>query len=124
MSMVRLPRPSQNTRQDAHWTFLSNHAHVLVCLARDPRMRLRDAAGRVGVTERAVQKIVADLERAGVLTRSREGRRNRYDIHTDAPLRHPVEGQRTVRDLLAALLAADELAALERPSPPAEAANL
>lgn len=82
------------------WTFLTNHAHVLVCLAADPEARLRDVAGRVGITERAVQGIVADLEAAGVLTRAREGRRNHYTIHGDRPLRHPVEAHRSVGVLL------------------------
>ena len=59
-----------------HWTFLSNHAHVLVCLAQDPDARLRDVALSVGITERAVQKIVSDLAAAGVIERERAGRRN------------------------------------------------
>lgn len=82
------------------WTFLSNHAHVLICLARQPDWRLRDVAERVGITERAVQAIVTDLEHHGALTRTREGRRNHYEIHLDAPLRHAVEEHRTIGDLL------------------------
>ena len=82
------------------WTFLTNHSHVLICLARDPRLRLRDLADQVGITERAVQGIVNDLEAAGCLTRHREGRRNRYDIVHDRPMRHQVEGQHVVGDLL------------------------
>lgn len=89
----------------ATWTFLSNHAHVLVCLAQDSELRLRDVAQRVGITERAVQKIVADLEEAGILTRQREGRRNHYEIDDSLPLRHPVEMHRTVADLLEMVLA-------------------
>lgn len=73
------------------WTFLTNHTHVLVCLADDPGLRLRDIAARVGVTERAVQRIVAELEAGGVLTRTREGRRNRYSIEKKVRLRHPLE---------------------------------
>lgn len=84
----------------AAWTFLSNHAHVLICLSRDPSMRLRDIAVLVGITERAVQRIVADLEESGVLTRIREGRRNHYEIHAELPLRHAVEAHCTVGDLL------------------------
>jgi DNA-binding Lrp family transcriptional regulator len=76
---------------------------VLICLAQDAEMRLRDVAARVGITERAVQKIVRELERAGVLVRHREGRRNRYELHTDVPLRHPVESHRKVRDLIRAV---------------------
>lgn len=83
------------------WTFLTNHAHVLLCLAAEPDARLRDVAGAVGITERAVQHIVADLEAAGVLVRTREGRRNRYALNSEAPLRHPVEAHRRVADLMA-----------------------
>jgi Mn-dependent DtxR family transcriptional regulator len=86
------------------WTFLTNHAHVLVCIADEPDARGRDIAARVGITERAAQAIVADLAADGYLTRTREGRRNRYEIHHDAPLRHPLESHRTVGDLLATLV--------------------
>lgn len=85
------------------WTFLTNHSHVLICLTRDPNLRLRDLADQVGITERAVQGIVNDLERAGCLTRHREGRRNRYAIVADRPMRHPVERQHVVGDLLDAM---------------------
>ena len=85
----------------AAWTFLTNHSHVLICLALDPHLRLREVADRVGITERAVQKIVAELEEAGVIQRHREGRRNSYTIHRDRPLRHPVESHRKIADLLA-----------------------
>ncbi len=90
-------------RQDVRtmrWTFLTNHAHVLLCLARSPELRLRDVAVVVGVTERAVQRIIADLEEAGYLTRSRHGRQNQYEIEHDRPLRHPVEAHQTVRSLI------------------------
>jgi DNA-binding Lrp family transcriptional regulator len=82
------------------WTFLSNHGHVLVVLGRDPQARVRDVADRVGITERAVLLIIADLEREGIVERIREGRRNRYVLHLDAPLRHPLEQHRTVGELL------------------------
>lgn len=85
------------------WTFLTNHAHVLNCIAEDPDVRLRDVAVRVGITERAAQLIVADLEEGGYLTRTRIGRRNRYEIHRDLPLRHPIEQDHEVGDLLTAL---------------------
>ena len=91
---------SQSPNEAATWTFLSNHSHVLICLAGNPDLRLRDIAGRVGITERAVQNILHDLEEAGVITRERVGRRNHYEIHHDAPLRHPVERHCTVADLL------------------------
>ena len=94
------PSPAPAPRPRASWTYLSNHSHVLICLARDPDARLRDVAARVGITERAVQGIVADLEAAGALTRTRDGRRNRYAIDPAAPLRHPVEAGRAVATLL------------------------
>ncbi len=96
------------------WTFLSNHAHVLVCLARDRDARLRDIALQVDITERAVQKIVSDLEAAGVVTRIREGRRNHYELTLGEPLRHSLEQGRTVEDLLGAILSAAELRRLKR----------
>lgn len=82
------------------WTFLSNHAHVLVALAKNPTLRIRDLADVVGITERAVAQILVDLEAAKVLTKTREGRRNVYVINTDASLRHPVEWHRTVGDIV------------------------
>ena len=87
------------------WTFLTNHAHVMVCLRRDPTARIRDLATAVGITERAAQRIVAELEEAGYLTRVREGRRNRYSLHENRTLRHPLEGRSRVGDLLDALAA-------------------
>lgn len=89
---------------DAQWTFLSNHTHVLVCLAADADQTLRDVASKVGITERAVQRIVAELEAAGALTRERDGRRNRYQLDTSLPLRHPLEKHRSIGDVLALLL--------------------
>lgn len=95
------PAPAAAPRTGAApWTFLTNHAHVLIALAEDPDARLRDVAARVGITERAVQHIVGDLEAAGVLVRSRTGRRNHYALNGDVALRHPVESHRTVADLL------------------------
>jgi len=91
---------SDSPERPLGWTFLSNHAHVLICLATDPELVLREVALRVGITERAVQKILADLEHEGLLTREREGRRNRYELHLDQPLRHPLEAHRSVRELV------------------------
>ncbi len=85
---------------DSSWTFLSNYAHVLVVLARDNQARAREIAAAVGITERAVQRIVADLETAGVVSHDRVGRRNVYQIHRDRPLRHPLESHQTVGELL------------------------
>jgi len=87
-----------------HWTFLSNHAHVLLCLAQDPDARLRDVALSVGITERAVQKIVSDLEQAGAIVRERTGRRNSYRLNLDVPLRHALESHKTVGTLLSLVL--------------------
>jgi DNA-binding transcriptional ArsR family regulator len=84
----------------ASWTYFTNYSHVIICLDQDPTARLRDVAARIGITERAVHAIVSDLEEAGVLVRHREGRRNRYEIRPDKPLRHPVEAHCTVRNLL------------------------
>lgn len=82
------------------WTFLSNHAHVLVYLRGDSEARIRDIAEAVGITERAVLLILDDLEREGILRRVRQGRRNRYRLRVDRPLRHPLEAHRTIRELL------------------------
>ena len=87
--------------REPSWTFLSNHAHVLLCLAEDPAMRMRAVALRVGITERAVQRIVTELVEAGYLERIREGRANRYRIDPARPLRHPVEAHRRIADLIA-----------------------
>ena len=86
------------------WTFLSNHAHVLICLAEDPQLPLRDVAQRVGITERSVQRIVSELEAGGYLVRSREGRCNRYTLRRTQPLRHPIEMHRRVGDLIEMVL--------------------
>jgi len=83
------------------WTFLSNHAHVLIYLSEHRDALLREVADAVGITERAVQMIVADLETAGALERTRVGRRNRYRVSGDVALRHPIESHCTVADLLA-----------------------
>ena len=96
--------PGAAAETGRHWTFLSNHGHVLVCLARDPEARLRDVALAVGITERAVQKIVSDLEDAGVVERVRDGRRNRYRLFPDKPLRHPIESHRSIGALLGMIL--------------------
>lgn len=95
----------------AGWTFLTNHAHTLICIARDPGIRLRDVAERVGVTERAAQRIVSDLVDAGYLDRLREGRRNSYRIRADRPMRHPVEHGHRVGEILEVLREHDEVSA-------------
>ncbi|MCH9669095.1 MAG: winged helix-turn-helix domain-containing protein [Actinomycetia bacterium] len=87
----------------AAWTFLTNHAHTLLCIARDPGIRLRDIAERVGVTERAAQAIVTDLVEAGYLDRDRRGRRNHYRIRATRPMRHPVERGHHIGEILEVL---------------------
>jgi hypothetical protein len=96
-------RRTGTKREAAPWTFLTNHTHVLLCIARDPEIRMRDVAQAVGVTERAVQRIVAELEEGGYLIRKRDGRRNRYEVRASLPLRHPIERHCEVSALLAVL---------------------
>lgn len=84
----------------SEWTFLTNHAHVLVCLSDDESLRVRDIAEQVGITERAVVRILGELVDAGYLEKFRDGRRNTYRILRDQPLRHPLESAHTVGDLL------------------------
>lgn len=95
--------PAKNS-SDSTWTLLSNHSHVLICLAQNPELRLRDVAAQVNITERAVQRIVSDLEEAGMITRIRDGRRNRYRIHGDQPLRNSVKSHCNVGHLLSMIL--------------------
>ena len=87
------------------WTFLTNHAQVLVCVARDPGVRLRDIGDRVGITERAAHRIVVELEDAGYITRERNGRRNSYTVNAHSPLPDPVADGQNVGELLAILTA-------------------
>ncbi|PRC49285.1 AsnC family transcriptional regulator [Mycobacterium sp. ITM-2017-0098] len=85
------------------WTFLSNHAHVLLVLAANPHQTLPEIATQVGITSRAVQLIVTDLIHGGYLTRTKVGRRNQYEINPDGHLRHPLEAHHRVADLISAL---------------------
>lgn len=82
------------------WTFLTNHAHVLLCLSENPELSLRDVSLRVGITERSVQRIVSELEEDGYLLRERVGRSNRYAIKRGKKLRHPIEHHCTIGDLI------------------------
>ena len=88
----------------AGWTFLTNHAHVLLTIARDPQITMRNVAAGVGITERATQKIVADLVAAGYLSKTRNGRRNSYVVATGQPFRHPLDAGHDVDELLVALV--------------------
>lgn len=86
-----------------NWTFLTNHAHVLIAIQRNPELRQRDISYAVGITVGAVQRIIDDLEHSGYLTRKRVGRRNHYQINATKPLRHPLESDHTVDELLEVL---------------------
>ena len=104
------------------WTFLTNHARVLAALASDSSTRIRDIAARCRLTERAVQKIISDLETAGYLTHTREGRTNSYRIQRDTTLRHPAETGLTVTELLVFLLQHDDQRHNRTPDSPSPAA--
>lgn len=91
-------RPDQASERT--WTFLTNHAHVLVWISSNPEARVRDIAASVGITERAAQSILRDLERDGYVSKTRIGRRNSYTIHPELPFRHPIEADHSVGDLL------------------------
>ncbi len=106
-----LVTPEKNQSQ---WTFLTNHAHVLLCIARTPGSLMRDLAREIGITERAVQRIIGDLIEAGYLSAERHGRRNRYRVQIDLPLRHPIEAHRSVASLIKMLHGS-------RPTPKSEA---
>jgi DNA-binding Lrp family transcriptional regulator len=90
-------------RENGQWTFLTNYGHVLLCIASDPGVRLRDIAARVGITERAAQRIVTDLVDSGYISRTRVGRRNVYEVHHDRPLRHELIHDRDVGEFLTVL---------------------
>lgn len=87
----------------SNWRFLSNHTQVLLCLSRDPNVRFRDIAQAVGITERAAQRIVADLIESGYVESERVGRRNRYRINRDVSMRHPAQDGHEIGELLALL---------------------
>ena len=93
--------PAAATRPQ--WDFLTNHAHVLTCVAHDPGIRLRDIAAAVGITERAAHRIVSELVEEGYVLRERRGRRNRYQVVAERPLRHPLVQKRELGDLLTVL---------------------
>jgi hypothetical protein len=91
---------AEAARDQSRWTFLTNHLHVLACLARDPELRIRDIANLVGITERATVQILSQLEASGYLTKTRVGRRNHYTVHGELPLRHPLNDGRQVGEVL------------------------
>lgn len=93
--------------EETDWTFFSQYAYVLMCLAENPRARLRDIAERIGLTERTAGRLINRLERAGIVRRTRQGRRNYYQIDTDRTLLHPMETGWTLERLLAFAIQAD-----------------
>jgi DNA-binding transcriptional ArsR family regulator len=104
MKMASRDMPSAPEAPTRRWDFLTNHAHVLTCVADDPGIRLRDIATAVGITERAAHRILSELVEEGYVVREREGRRNRYQVKPELPLRHPLVQGREVGDLLEVLL--------------------
>ena len=104
------PENLETSRAAPDFAFLTNHGKTLLLIAEDPRIRMRDIAGTLHITERATQRIVADLARAGYVDREREGRRNRYSVRTDAPLGLPIQRDIDIESLLAVVLAQDDAA--------------
>ncbi len=95
------------------WSFLTNHARALICIARDPGVRLRDMAAALGITERRAHDIVTDLTDAGYVVKEKDGRRNRYRIETDLPLRESLSAERTIGEVLGILVDADAVPRLK-----------
>jgi predicted transcriptional regulator len=100
LPVAKLATSKKPGKDGPGWTFLTNHSHVLLCLFDQPEMRLREVATHVGITERMVQKIVSELEDAGYLTIEKQGRCNVYRLHTSLKLRHPLEAQHSIGELL------------------------
>lgn len=90
----------KKVKAESNWTFLTNHAHVLLCLTKSESLRMRDIALEVGITERAVQRIIAELTESGFIDRIKNGRRNIYKIHTEKHLKHPIESHKQISDLI------------------------
>lgn len=97
----------------SRWDFLTNHAHVLLCISRDSGIRLRDIAAAVGITERSAHKVLSELVQDGYVLSERRGRRNRYKVKPEQPLRHPLVREREVGELLEALLGPESPARAE-----------
>jgi DNA-binding Lrp family transcriptional regulator len=98
------PQQGSSSSGTADWDFLTNHAHVLVCVAHDPGIRLRDIAAAVGITERGAHRILSQLVEEGYVLRERRGRRNRYQVLAGRPMRHPLVQERDVGGLLEVLI--------------------
>jgi hypothetical protein len=104
MNLDTRKHSKDSSDRSVRWDFLTNHAHVLICVARDPGIRLRDIAAAVGITERAAHRILSELVDEDYVLRERHGRRNRYKVKPELPLRHPLVQEREVGDLLNVLL--------------------
>jgi IclR helix-turn-helix domain len=100
---MKMPEQQSNDRPAGTWGFLTNHALVLLCIARDPQSRARDIADQVGITERATQRILADLIADRYVTRTKVGRRNQYEVNPDGHLRHPVFRDLSIGPLIGVL---------------------
>lgn len=98
--MTTILQPEMKPELQPGFTFLTNHSHVLLLIAANPEMRMREIAVAVGITERAVQRIIDELSASGYLQVTKDGRRNRYQVMTEKPLRHPVEGHCTIGELI------------------------
>ena len=105
--MAKKGGPTPKRQPVGGWVFLTNHAHVLLCITRDPQVRTRDIAEQVGITERAAQRIIADLVAENYVTRTKVGRRNRYKINGRGHLRHPLFRNLAIGPLLEVLNTAD-----------------
>jgi hypothetical protein len=103
----------------ANWTFLTNHARVLLCIAHDPGVRLRDIAASVGITERSAYGIVTDLAEAGYVVKQKDGRRNRYQVQAHLPLPESTQRERTVGEVVALLVGTDAVGASDTDRAPA-----
>jgi DNA-binding MarR family transcriptional regulator len=114
---MTMHEPQSKTRPARTWGFLTNHAHVLICVALDPQSRAREIADHVGITERATQGILADLIRAGYVTRTKVGRRNHYKINPRGHLRHPVLRDLSIGPLIEVLTTDGQLKPRQTPRP-------
>ena len=99
-----MPKKPATSETSQNWTFLSNHAHVLVCVAKNPDVRLSEVAALVGIRERTVHRIVHDLLDAGYISVTKDGRNNVYSVDLDKPLRHPLEADHNIQAIIAPLL--------------------
>lgn len=106
------------------WSFLTNHARALLCIAHDPGIRLRDIATALGITERSVYGIVTELAAAGYVVKEKDGRRNRYQVQAHLPLPEPMSGERTIGEVLGLLVDASTQRRSRRPRAPSRGGAL